>query len=457
MRGGSVSRRLTEGNEAKVIIAFAFPMLAGNVFQQLYTTVDGIIVGRFVGTNALAAVGASFPIVFFMVSLVMGVTIGSSVMVAQFFGAGDHERLKMTIDTTAAFLFGAGTVITIVGIGSCARILRAMRVPPAVFPEAHAYLTITFAGMVFMFGYHAIAAVLRGVGDSVRPLYFLIVATATNIVLDLLFVVVFGWGIRGVAWATVLSHAVSFLVGVRSVRRVEKGLTPEHPRALALNRRIFSTMLRIGLPSGVQQSLVSLGFIALTRIVAPFGADVMAGFTAASRLDSFAGMPAMNLSMALSMFVGQNLGAGKPERVRRGFSSTMAIALLLSGATALVMRLWGQPLVRLFTTDASVVRHGRQYLVVVSSFYVLFAAMFVTGGVLRGAGDTFVQMLFTLTALWVVRIPTAAFLGSRFGPQGIWWGIPAGWVVGASLSFAYYLTGRWRHKVVVRPPTPLPS
>lgn len=445
-------RSLTEGKEAKVIVAFALPMLAGNVFQQLYTTVDGIVVGRFVGTYALAAVGASFPIIFLMVSLVMGITMGSSVMVAQFFGAGDQERLKKTIDTTAVFLLAAAVAVTVAGIMCSDMILRAIRVPPEVFPQAHAYLTVMFAGMVFMFGYNAISAILRGLGDSKTPLYFLIVATVANIALDVVFVVGFGWGIRGVAWATLLSQALAFGIGARYMIRAERSFLNVNPRALLVDRKVFATMLRIGLPSGVQQSLVSLGFIALTRIVAPFGAEVMAGFTAASRLDSFAAMPAMNLSMALSMFVGQNLGAGKPQRVRRGYVSTLALAGALSGLTTLVMVAWGRPLIGLFTADPEVIIHGRQYLVIVSSFYVLFASMFITGGVLRGAGDTLAQMFFTLTALWIVRIPAAAWLSSRFGPQGIWWGIPAGWVVGFSLSFAYYLTGRWKRKVLVRRP-----
>ncbi|MBN1426006.1 MATE family efflux transporter, partial [Candidatus Fermentibacteria bacterium] len=277
------------------------------------------------------------------------------------------------------------------------------------------------------------------------------VATITNIALDVLFVVRFGWGIKGAAWATVLSQALSFGIGARYMVRAEKAFLNVNPRALLVDRKVFSTMMRIGLPSGIQHSFVSLGFIALTRIVAPFGADVMAGFTAASRLDSFASMPAMNLAMALSMFVGQNLGACKAHRVRRGFLSTLVMAGALSGATTVVMVVWGPDLVRLFTADAAVIAHGSQYLVIVSLFYVLFAGMFVTGGVLRGAGDTLAQMFFTLMALWVVRIPAAALLSSRFGPPGIWWGIPAGWVVGFTLSFAYYLTGRWKRKVLVRP------
>ena len=183
----------------------------------------------------------------------------------------------------------------------------------------------------------------------------------------------------------------------------------------------------------------------------PFGTNVIAGYTAAMRLDSFAAMPAMNLSMALSTFVGQNLGAGKPERVRRGYTSTLIVSLVISIVMTMVMVLFKYRLIGLFTDDPEVQFYGAEYLVIVSSFYVLFTSMFVTGGVLRGAGDTFIQMIFTITALWVVRIPAAAFLSSLFGTAGIWWGIPAGWFVGFAGSFAYFLSGRWKRKVIVKP------
>jgi putative MATE family efflux protein len=216
-------------------------------------------------------------------------------------------------------------------------------------------------------------------------------------------------------------------------------------------------MVKIGLPTGIQQSLVSLGFVALTRIVNPFGTNVIAGYTAATRLDSFAALPAMNISMAVSTFVGQNLGAGKPERVRRGFRAGLVIAVGISLALTVVLVVFRTQLIGLFSTDADVLRYGAEYLTIVSSFYVVFAAMFITGGVLRGAGDTLVQMVFTLIALWIVRIPVSALLSGTMGTAGIWWGVPAGWVVGFTATFAYYLTGRWKRKVIVKQPAPTPA
>jgi putative MATE family efflux protein len=444
-------RDLTEGREASVIFHFAVPMLIGNVFQQLYTTVDSIIVGQGVGKEALAAVGASFPIIFLMISLVMGITMGAGIMLSQFFGARDSARLEKTIDTAIIFLSIAALVVTVSGILLAGPILKAVKTPDDVFPLARQYLAIMFAGMVFMFGYNTVSAILRALGDSRNPLYFLIVASIMNIVLDLLFVMVFHWGVAGAAWATVISQGFSFLVGAVYMQRSPHGFLHVRLAELRFDLGIFRTMLRIGLPTGVQQSLVSLGFVTLTRIVNPFGTGVIAGYTAASRLDSFASMPAMNLSMALSTFVGQNLGAGKPQRVNRGYLATLLMAGGISVSMALVMILFRGELISVFNSDAEVVRIGAEYLVVVSSFYVVFSSMFITGGVLRGAGDTLVQMFITLLALWVVRIPVSALLSSAFGTSGLWWGIPIGWLVGFTANFLYYLTGRWKRKVLVRP------
>ena len=450
-------RDLTQGGEAGVIIRFAAPMLIGNVFQQLYTMVDSVIVGRGVGKEALAAVGASFPVLFFMISLVMGITMGASIMLSQFFGARDQVRLKKTIDTSLIFLLYACLVITVLGLLLSGPILRALRTPVAVFPLARQYLQIMFAGMVFLFGYNAVGAILRGLGDSKNPLYFLMIATAINIVLDLLFVLVFHWGVAGAAWATVIAQGVSFLIGLRYMQRSPHEHLHLSPRKMRFDREIFRTILRIGLPSGVQQSLVSLGFVALTRIVNPFGTNVIAGYTAASRLDSFAAMPAMNLSMAVSTFVGQNLGAGKPERVRKGYQYTLLISAAISLSLTIALVFFKRQLIGLFAADPEVVAVGAGYLVIVSSFYLVFSSMFVTGGVIRGAGDTLTAMIITLLALWVVRIPVSAFLSSRMGSTGIWWGIPAGWVVGFSANLIYYASGRWKRKVVARPVAGAPA
>lgn len=441
---------LTQGSEAKLIFNFALPMLIGNVFQQLYNTVDSIIVGNTIGKEALAAVGASFPIIFLLVALIMGVTMGATILIAQFFGARQMDEVKKTIDTTYLFVFFAALGATAIGLATSGPILRLLKTPAEIFPLAKEYLDIIFAGIIVMFGYNTISAVLRGLGDSLTPLYFLIIATLVNIIFDLVFIKVFHWGVAGAAWATVLAQGISFLLGLVYLHKTHELFT-FNPRKMTFNRGIFLAGLKIGLPSGIQQTLVATGMMALSRIVNSFGTNAVAAYTAAGRLDSFASMPAMNLSVALSSFVGQNLGANKPERVKKGYRATLGMATLISLAITLTVILFGPQLVRIFNQDPAVITIGSEYLVIVGSFYFVFSTMFVTNGVLRGAGDTLIPMFFTVCSLWLIRVPLAAFLASRIGTNGIWWAIPIAWVVGAILSVSYYRSGRWKRKVVVKP------
>ena len=443
-------RDLTKGNETKGIILFALPMLLGNVFQQFYTMVDSWVVGRYVGTAALAAVGTSFPLIFLMLALVMGVTMGTSVLVAQYYGAKDFKKVREAVDSGYVFIFWMGIGITLVGLATTVPLLRLLGVPPEIMPEAAAYLRIIFAGSLTSFGYNAVSAILRGLGDSKTPLYFLIIATLLNVALDLVFVAVFHWGVAGAAWATIISQAVSFL-GALAILDSRNEFIRLDLRSIRFDREVFRLSLRIGLPTGVQQTLVAAGMMALTRVVNGFGAATMAGFAAASRLDSFAAMPAMNLGQAMSTFVGQNIGAGKPERVRRGHLSAVAVGAGISVATSLLVMLAGRELVSIFSTDAEVIEAGGRYLFIVGAFYLLFSTMFINNGVMRGAGDALIPMISTILALWVVRIPLAILFSGPLGmgADGIWWAIPAGWLVGAVFSTLYYQSGKWKDKTVV--------
>jgi len=444
---------LTQGGETRTIITFALPMLIGNVFQQFYNMVDSIVVGNFVGTTALAAVGTAFPVIFLMISLVMGLTMGTMVLVSQYFGAKDEAKVRAAVDTGYITLFWMGLCMSIVGVLSTDALLTLLKVPADVFAEASAYLRIIFAGLLAMFGYNAISAVLRGLGDSKTPLYLLMAASLLNIVLDLLFVVAFGWGVPGVAWATVISQGASFLGGLLWVNRKNR-LVSLDVKHLVFDRQIFRQSLRIGLPSGIQQTMVSLGMMALTRIVNGHGTATIAAFSAASRLDSFAVMPAMNLSQAISTFTGQNMGAGKTERVKRGHLSAVIMGGAISVAIGAIVMLFGKPLMGMFTRDTEVMAIGARYLAIVGATYLLFSTMFINNGVMRGAGDAFIPMINTILALWVVRIPCAilfsVYLG--MGADGIWWSVPAGWLMGATFSTWYYLGGRWKRKAVVKVP-----
>jgi len=444
-------RDLTKGDEATTLITFALPLLLGNVFQQFYNMVDSFVVGRFVGTNALAAVGVSFPVIFLLVALIMGITMGSSVLISQFFGAKDEERLAYTISTSYIFLFLAGILMSILGFLAVPLILNLLAVPEEIYAQAQSYMSIILGGMLITFGYNGVSAMLRGVGDSKTPLYLLIAASLMNVVLDLVFVIVFHWGVAGAAWATLISQAFSFIMAMVIFNRTESKMKIELNKLL-WNKEIFGHMIKIGLPTGLQQTLVSLGMMMLTRIVNEFGATTMAAFTAASRIDSFAAMPAMNLSQALMTFTGQNMGAGKTERVRKGYRAAIVMNIFISLSITLLVTLAGKWLIGIFTTDEAVIHTGARYLLIVGLFYLVFGVMFINNGVMRGAGDVFIPMISSLLALWLVRIPSALLFTKVFGmgSDGIWWSIPAGWLIGFVFTTWYYNTGKWKTKVLVR-------
>lgn len=439
---------LTNGREGRLILNFAMPMLLGNLFQQLYNIVDTVIVGNFIGKQALAAVGASFPIIFTMISLIIGVASGGTIIIAQYFGARQFGNVKRAIHTLYIFLLAASLVLTLVGIPLTDEIFRLIRLPDEIMADATLYLSIYFSGLIAMFGFNATAAILRGLGDSKTPLYFLMISTFFNIGFDLLFVVVFHWGIAGAAIATVISQAGAFLTAVLYLNRNHK-LIDFNLRSWKFDRKIFRQSVRIGLPTGFQQTFVSLGMLTIMSIVNTFGTNVIAGYSAALRINSLAILPAMNFSAALSTFVGQNIGAGKPERVRRGFLSTLAMSAAVSVTVSVMVILLKNYLMGLFSKDPEVVRIGAEYLLIVGSFYLLFTVMFNVSGVLRGAGDTLIPMFFTLFSLWIIRVPFAWYFSGLIGETGIWWSQPAGWAVGLALAYVYYLTGRWKKKAVV--------
>jgi len=443
-------RDLSVGKESKLIWQFAAPMLMGNVFQQLYNVVDSIIIGNYLGKDALAAVGASFPVIFVLISLVIGFSSGATIIIAQYFGAKRFGKVSRAIDTLYIFLFFASIVLTIAGILLTPQIFALIRLPQEVVPQATLYLQIYLSGLIFFFGFNGTAAILRGLGDSKTPFYFLAIATVTNIGLDLLFVIVFHWGIAGVAIATIISQGGAFITAILYLNKTHKiinlGL-----KKLIFDRQIFLQSLQIGLPSGLQQTFVALGLMAIMWIVNQFGTDVIAAFTVAIRIDSLASLPAMNFAAALSTFVGQNIGANKPERIKAGLIATLKMTSLISVSITLIAIFFSSHLISVFTSDKEVIRIGAEYLIIISSFYIIFSTMFVVNGVMRGAGDTLVPMFITLLALWVVRIPISYYLSREMGETGIWWGTPIGWFFGLLLAYLYYLSGKWRKKGVVKP------
>nr|WP_321451090.1 MATE family efflux transporter [uncultured Carboxylicivirga sp.] len=439
---------LTVGNEAKLIFRFALPMVFANLLQQMYHFVDSIIVGRFIGTEALAALGASSPIFYALIAFIIGIGSGATIVISQYFGAKDIEKVKRAIDTIFIFLFCASIVITFIGISYSHEIFTLLKVDEKVIPMATSYFNVFMLGMIAFFGFSATSSVLRGLGDSMTPLYFMLIATIMNIVLDIVFIVVLKWGIKSVAVATVIAQASAFLAGAVYLTRKHQ-IISFNIFQFKFDKELFLKSIKIGLPTGFQQTFVALGIMALIRITNNFGTDVLAAFTAASRVDALAAMPALNLASALSAFVGQNLGAKKFDRIKKGLKATLGMAWGLSLIVMLIVIFFGDHIMRLFTTNTNVIDYGNNYLIIVSSFYLIFSTMFVIHGTLRGAGATLIPMFITLFSLWIIRIPFAVFLSKHFGVNGIWWAIPIGWSMGLVGSIIYYFTGHWKRRGVV--------
>lgn len=441
---------LSVGKESSLIFKFAMPMVLGNVFQQLYNVIDSIVVGNYIGKEALAAVGASFPIIFTLISLIIGIATGSTIIIAQYFGAKNIEKVKKAIDTLFIFLFFASVIMSAIGIYFAEDIFRLIKLPEEAIPGATLYLQIYLSGLIVFFGFNGISAILRGLGDSKTPLVFLVIATCINIVLDLVFVIWFGWGITGVALATLIAQTCAFVGGIYYLNRNHDVINLSWRRSLKFDKFIFKKSVGIGLPIGLQQVFVALGMMAMYWLVNPFGTNTAAAYSVVFRIDAFASMPAMNFAGALSTFVGQNIGAGKPERVRRGLIATFGMTSVIAITVSLIAIIFSRPLMSMFTSDVEVIEIGVQYLSIVSIFYIAFTSMFTIGAVMRGAGDTLIPMIITFIALWVVRIPLCYFLSLKMGAIGIWWGIPIAWVFGMTFSYLYYLTGKWKSKVLLK-------
>lgn len=437
----------TQGRVGRQIILFSLPIIAGNFVMQLYQIIDSAIVGRYLGKEALAAVGASGPVIMAVVALVMGIGAGTSVVISQYFGAKQPEKVKVASDTLHIFLLGAGFIVAMIGLFLSKPIFRSFGLPEELIPQASTFLSIFLTGSIMLFGFNVVMSMLRGVGDSKTPLYFLILSALLNVGLDLLFILVFGWGVAGAAWATVISQGAAYFSAVWYVNRTSSIFKIQF-RKMKFDKKIFKQCVNYGLPTGIQQSLVALSAVALLGLVNQYGTDVIAGFSAAMRVDNLAVLPAMNFAMALTSFTGQNVGAGNMDRITQGLRKTLLFSSLTCVGITVLIVLFGDHMLALFSTDPGVIEYGHDYLVIVSSFYVVFSTMFVINGMLRGAGAVWIPMISTLASLWIVRVPLAWILSGQIGENGIWWSIPLGWFVGLFIAYGYYRSGKWKNRSI---------
>ena len=440
---------MTSGAVWKVILRFAFPLLIGNLLQQLYNVTDSVIVGQFLGKESLAAVSASFFIYYFIISLVIGIGSGTSVVISQFFGAKEFDKVQKACSSFFIFMLVAGVLLSIAGIIFAEPMFRLTNTPEDVIPQAVAYFRIYVGGTFLFVTFNSIISILRGVGESVRPMLFILLTTILNIALDLLFIVVFKWGIEGAARATVIAQGIGMCVALGYVNNTHPLLSIKK-QDLLFDMGLFKEGLRIGLPSSVQQCAISLGLIALLGIVNSFGTDTLTAYGAAGKIDTIIIQAVLTLSGALAAFCGQNIGAGHLDRVRDGVRFAMLVNLLLGLATFTAIYFFGDKMMLAFTKDPEVIRIGKEYLLIMGGFFIVHGGLNVFNGALRGAGDTLFPMAVSITCLWLIRIPLAYWFSSIWGRSGIWWAIGASLCIGLTITYIYYKLGFWKNKGPLR-------
>lgn len=435
---------MTEGSPLKIILTFAFPMLIGNVFQQLYNMVDSIVVGNYVGKLALAAVGTGFPIIFMMAAMFIGLGLGATILISQYIGAGDMKNVQKTAQTIYTAMILGSIPISIIGIFLSKPILILINTPVDALPMANTYMMIIFAGMIGSFGFNVNAGILQGFGDSKSSLLFLAIATVINIVLDLLFVIVFHWGVAGVAIATIVAQSFSWIFGIIYMRKRYEILRFPILK-FKFDKEIFKKILKLGLPTGIQQTLFSIGIISLQSLVNSYGSDFIAGFNAANKIDTFAFMPIQSFSNAVTTFTGQNIGAKKLERVHEGLKTSMALSVLVCILCLAVIPA-GPFLLGMFNSDPAVIEAGMIYLSNVMPTIALLAIVFSLNGVMRGAGESIIPMVGAIVSLWFGRIPAAYFIANNFGKEYMFFSYGVGWFIYLMISGPYYLSGKWKTK-----------
>jgi len=436
-------RNMTEGSPAKHIISFSLPLLLGSFLQQLYNMVDSWVVGNYVGDAALAAVGIGFPVLFMFTSLFMGLSTGGTVVIAQFYGAGKLDRVRDAVDTIYTTFVRTAVPVTAGALALVKPILCLLRVDSGFYHEAWVYLMIVCAGLIGTIGYNLNAGILNGLGNSRTTLLFLSIAAVLNIILDLTLVLWCHWGVMGVAVGTIVSQLFSWLFGVFYINR-HYPLIAIHPFSGRFDRTLFRDIMTIGLPAGIQMSLVALGTMIVTSKVDTFGKEFTAGFNVGNKLDTMAFLPMQSVANAVTAFVGQNVGAGKMDRVRQGIRTTVLMAAVWCVGMAAVLIPFSKPLVGIFSPNAAVIAAGSTYLRCIMPFYLLFAVMFCLNNAMRGAGDSLFPMICVVLSLIGLRVPAVYYLANRFGPDYMYYGYGIGWILGFAMSAAYYFSGRWK-------------
>jgi len=429
----------------KALLLFAMPMIIGNLFQQFYTMVDSIVVGRFVSESALAAVGASYALTTVFISIAIGGGVGASVITSRYFGARDYRKMMLSIRTALTVFLVASIALGSVGLLLGRQIMIALNTPSDVLGDATVYLNIYFLGLPFLFMYNILSAMFNALGRSQIPLYLLIFSSLFNIVLDVFFVKELAMGVSGVAWATLIAQGISAVLSFMILLRELHGYKVEEKLSL-FDKAECMNMARVALPSILQQSTISIGMMLVQSVVNSFGAQVLAGFSATMRVESICIVPMSAMGNVMSSYTAQNIGAGRPDRVKQGYRTGYGIVAAFAVALCLIVELAYKPLVMMFLgEDASAAAYqtGAGYLQFIGWFFVFIGMKMITDGLLRGAGD---MVMFTVANMvnLAIRVFASMIFAPRFGVAVVWIVVPIGWIANYLISFAEYRTGKWR-------------
>ena len=434
---------MTEGNIWKQLILFSIPLLLGNLFQQLYNAVDSVIVGQFVSSQALAAVGSSFPLINLLISFFMGLSLGAGVVVSKYFGARDIDNMRKSIHSSIVITFIIGVIMTFVGILACPIILRWMQTPSDVINDSIVYLQIYFGGILFTMIYNIGSGILRAVGDTKRPLYFLIICSIINIILDLLFIIFFKMGIAGAAYATVISQAISAILTMLLLINTSNEYKISF-KELKLYREQTKEIIRVGIPSGIQNAVVAISNVIVQSNINSFDWVAMAGCSACQKLDGFAIMPVLSFSMAFTTFTGQNIGAKRYDRVKQGAKIGLILSLSTIICISATLLYFDEQLLSIFSSDPEVIKYGLMMMHTLIPMYFLLTITHALNGIIRGAGKTKVPMLVMIVCWCCMRMAWILTTVPLFNDiQFVFYGWPITWAASSLWLIIYYCSHKW--------------
>lgn len=434
---------MTEGTIWKKILVFAVPLIIGNLLQQMYSTIDSIIVGHYVGKSALAAVGSSTSIINLLIAFSQGASVGAGVVISQYMGARDKKSVHSAVHTAAAVAVLLGLFLTLAGVLMSGQLLVRMQTPDDVINDSTLYLRVYSAGLVFNVVYNMATGIMNAAGNSKRPLIYLGAASVTNIVLDMLFIAVGGMGVEGAAIATDVSQAVSCVLAMIYLFRVDADYRIS-PKDMHINGHMLSKIIKIGLPTGIQSMVISLSNIIIQSSINSFGSTQMAGFGAYMKVDGFNILPVLSISMAVTTFVGQNYGAGRIDRVKKGAAVTVVMGLIYTALTGILLLTFSEPIMRLFTDDADIIAAGELAMKYFCPYYMLLSILNVLAGTVRGAGKSVPPMVILLFAMCVFRVLWIKLVLPHYNTIDVVYMVyPVSWVIGAALMALYTWKGKW--------------